>query len=84
MSLIRVYNGVKGGLRMVNLFYVSTVQLKDNEIKLYKNGDRDSLIGSFIVFEGGKTSTESITFNSNEEAKKEFNNIIDVLKKKFI
>ena len=81
MSIIRIYNATKGGSRLINLKFVSTIHLENNTIKMFKTTERKSIGGSFLFFGGGETEVEVVEFNTNTEAKEEFDSISKSLKK---
>lgn len=76
MSIIKIYNVLNNkGKKMLNLTYVSTAHLYNNRIKFYKSTER-----SFILFGGGGTETEELVFETEKEAKIEFDSICNTLK----
>jgi hypothetical protein len=80
MSIIRFFDAISGGRRMINLTYVSTAVLKGSRIKLYKANQRESIAGNFLFFGGGGTEVEEIQCANETEAQKEFESICNSLK----
>jgi hypothetical protein len=79
MSIIRVYNSIKNGSRMINLTYVSSAYLNKNIIKLYKSNEREGIFGTILFFGGGDSKYEQVVFNTEEDAKKEWESITSAL-----
>ncbi len=80
MSLIRVYNtSCNTGKRLINLSFVSTVQQFENKIQFYKSNERERFFGSFLFMTGGNSAIEEITCTDEASAKKEFEEIKNIL-----
>jgi hypothetical protein len=73
MTLIKIFSTTLGGLRMINLTYVSTMHLNKNKIQLFKSSEKSEIGGNFLFFFGGKTNIEEITYNTENDAKTDFN-----------
>ncbi len=76
MSLLRVFNNVKGGKYLLNLTKVSSIDLTNKTISFTLAHERNNIMGSFLWITGGKNRTLNYVYNSAEEAQKEFDNII--------
>jgi hypothetical protein len=75
MSLIKVYNFSKGIKKLINLKYVSSINLIDNKIKLNIQGEIKPIFGNFLILGGAGIEEEIISFESEKEAEEEFNSI---------
>jgi hypothetical protein len=74
MSIIRVYNALKGGKSLINLSRISSIQYYKNQILFWRTERDDMFLGT-----GGGNKREEVTFKNDEEAEKEFNSIIQSL-----
>ena len=78
-SPFRVYNFVHQifkteSAELINLTKVSRVELKNKCIKFHLD-EKDDIFGNFIMFYGGGSITKRLYYNTNEEAKHEFEDI---------
>lgn len=81
MSLIFKTNLTTGGKRLINLLHISYFDLKKNQIIFHHAYQRHSVLGSFLFIGGGENTQETLTYPSQEEAEKEFNEITNTLDK---
>lgn len=80
-SIFRIYNTYGGGKKLINLTKISSFVIKEKELTLTYENERNSISGGLFLFGGGNNCSETYTFNSSEDANKEFEYIKCVLDK---
>ena len=80
-SPIRVYTFVNKIFKtkthkIMNLTKISSVELNSKTLKINMSHEKESIGGGFIFFSGGRSIIERINFDTEEEAQKEFNDIL--------
>jgi hypothetical protein len=80
-SLHRLLPTVKNGQKIIDLTKMASITLEDKELPVVYNNVKKPIVGSFIIFTGGDSRAETYTYNTNEDAKKSFDEIMNTLEK---
>ena len=60
---------------LINLTKVSRIELNDNTLKFIISYEKDFTFGSVLLFAGGGPTVQRVTFDTQQEAKKEFDDV---------
>jgi hypothetical protein len=77
-SLIRIFGTVKGGLQIINLSKTTSIELYKTDITI--TYDRKFPIsGNFLWFSGGYNISETYSYKTEENARKDFDSMHEIL-----